>query len=111
MSKFTGALCAVAPAPRLANRETGQVRVDRDSGLTMYQVGVCLLAGTQAEVINVSVPGEPKGVTLGVPLEVRELRATPWENDGRHGIAFRATEVKPLSGSAPAPASGKGGAQ
>ncbi len=51
-----------------------------------------------------SVPGEPNGVQLGVPVQVRDLVATPWENDGRHGVAFRATEIKPLS----APSSRKG---
>ncbi|WP_329312190.1 SCO3933 family regulatory protein [Streptomyces sp. NBC_01262] len=105
-AKFTGIICAVAPAPRLANRETGQLRVDRDTGQTVYQVGLCLMAGSSADVVNVSVPGEPNGVLLGMPVQVRDLVATPWENDGRHGIAFRATEIRPLT----APA-GKGAGQ
>jgi hypothetical protein len=105
-AKFTGIICAVAPAPRLANRETGQLRVDRDTGQTVYQVGLCLMAGSSADVVNVSVPGEPSGVQLGMPVQVRDLVATPWENDGRHGIAFRAAEIRPLS----APA-GKGAGQ
>ena len=105
-AKFTGIICAVAPAPRLANRETGQLRVDRDTGQTVYQVGLCLMAGSSADVVNVSVPGEPSGVLLGMPVQVRDLVATPWENDGRHGIAFRAAEIRPLS----APA-GKGAGQ
>jgi hypothetical protein len=41
-------------------------------------------------------------------VAVRDLVATPWENEGRHGIAFRAAEIRPLN--APAPA-GKGAAQ
>lgn len=104
-AKFTGIICAVAPAPRLANRETGQLRVDRETGQTVYQVGLCLMSGASADVVNVSVPGEPRGVQLGMPVQVRDLVATPWENEGRHGIAFRATEIKPLA--APA-AAGKG---
>ncbi|UED85847.1 hypothetical protein [Streptomyces profundus] len=103
-ARFTGIFCAVPPAPRVANRETGQLRVDRETGKTVYQVGLCLMAGTSADVVNVSVPGEPNGVQVGVPVQVRDLVATPWENDGRHGVAFRATEIKPLS----APSSGKG---
>jgi hypothetical protein len=105
-AKFTGIICAVAPAPRLANRETGQLRVDRETGQTVYQVGLCLMAGSSADVVNVNVPGEPSGVQLGMPVQVRDLVATPWENDGRHGIAFRAAEIRPLS----APA-GKGAGQ
>lgn len=108
-SKFTGMFCAVPPAVRLANRETGQPRIDRDTGLTLYQVGVCLMAGTQAEVINVSVAGEPKGVVQGVPVQVQGLAAVPWENEGRHGIAFRATVITSLSAQVPPPP--KGGAQ
>lgn len=112
-SKFTGIFCAVPPAPRLQNRETGQVRVDRETGQTVYQVGLCLMSGATAEVVNVNVAGEPRGVQLGVPVQVRDLVATPWENDGRHGVAFRAAEIKPLSApsSSGGAASGKGGAQ
>ena len=104
-AKFTGIICAVPPAPRLANRETGQVRIDRETGKTVYAVGLCLMAGTSADVVTVSVPGEPTGVAVGVPVQVRDLIATPWENEGRHGVAFRAAEIKPLA--APATA-GKG---
>ncbi|MDF4253416.1 hypothetical protein [Streptomyces sp. WMMB303] len=117
-AKFTGIICAVAPTPRIANRETGQVRVDRDTGQTVYQVGLCLMSGRSADVVTVNVPGEPSGVQNGVPVQVRDLVATPWENEGRHGVSFRATEIKPLtapaassaSGSA-ATASGKGAGQ
>ncbi|WP_326759440.1 hypothetical protein OHB35_18600 [Streptomyces phaeochromogenes] len=105
-AKFTGIICAVPPAPRVANRETGQLRVDRETGKTVYQVGLCMMAGTSADVVNVSVAGEPTGVQLGMPVAVRDLIATPWENDGRHGIAFRAAEIRPLN----APA-GKGAGQ
>jgi hypothetical protein len=107
-AKFTGIICAVPPAPRVANRETGQLRVDRDTGKTVYQVGLCLMAGGSADVVNVSVAGEPAGIQLGMPVAVRDLVATPWENDGRHGVAFRAAEIRPLS--APATA-GKGSGQ
>ncbi|WP_406374506.1 hypothetical protein OG788_30270 [Streptomyces sp. NBC_00647] len=107
-AKFTGIICAVPPAPRIANRETGQLRVDRDTGKTVYQVGLCLMSGASADVVTVNVPGEPSGVQLGMPVAVRDLVATPWENDGRHGVAFRAAEIRPLN--APAP-SGKGAAQ
>ncbi|MGW5675412.1 SCO3933 family regulatory protein [Streptomyces sp. NPDC003860] len=105
-AKFTGIICAVAPSPRVANRETGQLKIDRATGKTMYQVGLCLMTGASADIVNVSVPGEPTGVQLGMPVQVRDLIAMPWENDGRHGIAFRADEIKPLT----APA-GKGGGQ
>ena len=106
-AKFTGIICAVPPAPRVANRETGQLRVDRETGKTMYQVGLCLMAGTTAEVVTVSVAGEPTGVQNGMPVQVKDLYATPWENEGRHGIAFRAAEIKPLT----APGGGKGAGQ
>jgi hypothetical protein len=106
-AKFTGIICAVAPTPRVANRETGQLRVDKETGKTVYQVGLCLMAGTSADVVTVNVPGEPTGVQNGMPVQVRDLIATPWENEGRHGIAFRATEIKPLA--APPTSSGSAG--
>lgn len=105
-AKFTGIICAVAPTPRIANRETGQVRVDRDTGQTVYQVGLCLMSGRSADVVTVNVPGEPSGVQNGVPVQVRDLVATPWENEGRHGVSFRATGIKPLTAPAPSSASG-----
>ncbi|MBQ0828186.1 SCO3933 family regulatory protein [Streptomyces tagetis] len=108
-AKYTGIICAVPPAPRVANRETGQLRVDRETGKTVYQVGLCLMAGTSADVVNVSVAGEPAGVQLGMPVAVRDLVAMPWENDGRHGIAFRAAEIRPLS--APVTSASKGAGQ
>ena len=112
-ARFTGIICAVDPVPRLANRETGQVRVDRQTGQTIYQVGLCLMSGTAADVVTVSVPGEPSGVQRGMPVQVRDLVATPWENEGRHGIAFRAAEIKPLSAppSTPSRSAGKGAGQ
>lgn len=110
-AKFSGIICAVAPTPRVANRETGQLRVDRDTGKTVYQVGLCLMAGSTADVVNVNVPGEPAGVQNGVPVQVRDLVAIPWENEGRHGVAFRATEIKPLSAPASSASSAKGAGQ
>ncbi|MEW9519382.1 SCO3933 family regulatory protein [Streptomyces tubercidicus] len=110
-AKFSGMICAVPPAPRVANRETGQLRVDRETGKTMYQVGVCLMAGSTADVINVSVAGEPTGIQLGMPVQIRDLVATPWENDGRHGVAFRAAEIKPLSAPASSSTASKGTGQ
>jgi hypothetical protein len=59
--------------------------------------------------VTVSVPGEPVGVQNGIPVQVRDLVATPWENEGRHGVAYRASEIKPLS--VPASSSGKGAGQ
>jgi DNA segregation ATPase FtsK/SpoIIIE, S-DNA-T family len=31
-----------------------------------------------------------------MPVQVRDLVATPWENEGRHGIAFRAADQAPV---------------
>jgi hypothetical protein len=110
-AKYTAIICAVPPAPRVANRETGQLRVDRDTGRTVFQVGLCLMSGGSADVVNVSVPGEPSGVQLGMPVQVRDLVATPWENEGRHGIAFRASEIRPLSAPPSSAPANKGGGQ
>ncbi|MFG1811228.1 hypothetical protein [Streptomyces sp. NPDC049040] len=110
-AKYTAIICAVPPSPRVANRETGQLRVDRDTGRTVFQVGLCLMSMGSADVVNVSVAGEPSGIQLGMPVQVRDLVAVPWENEGRHGIAFRASEIRPLSAPpASAPAS-KGASQ
>lgn len=86
-------LCVVAPQARV-NRVTGEVRKNRD-GETLYAVGVSVrqLEGRRADVVDVVVAGEPKGLAEGVPVKIVDLTATNWEIEGRHGTSFRATAV------------------
>ncbi|WP_443669982.1 SCO3933 family regulatory protein [Kineosporia corallincola] len=96
VSAFEAWLCVMLPEPRVANPDTGELRKDRESGQTMYQVGVCAIQGRNSSVIQVTVVGEPQGLTLGAPVKVVDLQATPWDRDGRSGVAWRASALAPL---------------
>jgi hypothetical protein len=102
-SAFEAWLCVMLPEPRVANLETGELRKDRETGKTMYQVGVCAIQGRNSSVIQVTVVGEPQGLTLGAPVRVVDLEATPWDRDGRSGVAWRASALGPVQ----APAGGR----
>ncbi|RKT17990.1 hypothetical protein BX285_2399 [Streptomyces sp. 1114.5] len=108
MTRLGTMTCIVAPEARIANRETGEIRKNRD-GQTMYTVGVAVRQdGRRASIIEISVPGEPAGVVEGVRVHVTGLTAFSWAMGDRHGLSFRADAITPAP--APAPAgSRKGG--
>lgn len=110
--------CIVAPEARVANRETGEIKTNRD-GTPVFTVGVAVRQeGRRASIIEISVTGEPVGITEGVRVEVAGLTAFSWAMGDRHGLSFRADTITralpgvPAAPPATAPASGasrKGG--
>ena len=97
-------MCTSAPEPRLVDATTGEVRQDRATGQTVWSVGLCAMRGKDSAVIQVSVVGEPKGITVGMPVRVVDLEAAPWEREGRWGIAWRVGQILPAAApGAPAP--------
>ncbi|GAA2657630.1 hypothetical protein GCM10010400_14010 [Streptomyces aculeolatus] len=99
--------CAVAPEAKLSNYDTGEIKKDRD-GNTVYTVGVMVRQdGRRASVIEVAVPGEPKGVTEGAELRLTGLVAFSWQMGDRHGISFRADAITPATAT-PVKAGGAG---
>jgi hypothetical protein len=93
-------VCTRAPEQRLAF-DTGQPRVDRETGLPLWQVQLMALDASGGDVIAVTVAGDPN-VTVGQPVQVDGLVALPWSQEGRSGIAFRADAIRasgaPLAG-------------
>ncbi|MFF3410461.1 hypothetical protein ACFYW8_30510 [Streptomyces sp. NPDC002742] len=107
-------MCVVPPEPRV-NQETGEVRKDRD-GNTIYVVGISVRQrdNRRADVIEVAVPNEPRGIEEGTRVHVADLVAVAWEIEGRKGTSFRASSVTPngasgLGGTAPARSKSPGG--
>jgi hypothetical protein len=98
-------VCTRAPEQRLAF-DTGQPRVDRETGLPLWQVQLMALDSSGGDVIAVTVAGDPN-VTVGQPAQVDGLVALPWSQEGRSGIAFRADAIRasgaPLAGVIAAP--------
>ncbi|MEE6167681.1 MULTISPECIES: SCO3933 family regulatory protein [unclassified Mycolicibacterium] len=115
-------VCTRSPEQRLAF-DTGQPRIDRETGQPLWQVQLMALDGSGAEVIAVTVAGDPQ-VAVAQPVQVEGLVALPWNQDGRSGVAYRADAIRaagaPLAGvitpsntassTTPAAGSGKGAA-
>jgi hypothetical protein len=101
---FAGFTCVMEPEAKLVDIETGEVKKDRRSGETVWTVGLVAMRGRDSSVIQVAVVGEPRGLTLGAPMRVVDLEASPWERDGRSGIAWRAAQVLPAGAPAGGPA-------
>jgi hypothetical protein len=93
-------VCTRAPEQRIAF-DSGQPRVDRETGLPLWQVQLMALDTSGAEVIAVTVAGDLT-ITVGQPAQVEGLVALPWSQEGRSGVAFRADAIRasgaPLAG-------------
>ncbi|MCD0484595.1 hypothetical protein LO771_19895 [Streptacidiphilus sp. ASG 303] len=94
---------AVPPAPKVANRQTGEIAIDRETGSPMVTVGLTVADEGEANLLTVSVPksGIPgEGLAVGTPVAVTGLKARDWESEfngqKRHGISFRAVAVTAL---------------
>lgn len=86
--------------------QNGIQRTDRNTKEPLFTVQLVAVDDGGAEVINVTVAGaNPPKVTKGQPVNPSELQAIPWAQNGRNGVAFRATDITPVA--AAAPSSGK----
>src|SRR4051812_25481042 len=91
----------VSEAERLLKFEEGKPRdawaprVD-EHGEVLCRVQVVALGDGEAEIIRVSVPGDP-AVKQGEMVRVDGMTAQAWEMEGRNGMAFRATAIRSLS--------------
>ena len=48
-------------------------------------------------MITVTVAGAVREIPVMTPVSVVDLEAIPWNNNGRSGVAFRATSVLPVN--------------
>jgi hypothetical protein len=81
-------------------RESWAPRTDTN-GEVLWRVQLVALGDGEAEIIRVSVPGDP-GVAQGEMVRVDGMTAQAWEMEGRSGMAFRATAIhsaRPRAGS------------
>jgi hypothetical protein len=75
-------------------REAWAPRVDTN-GDVLWGVQVVALGDGEAEVIRVSVVGDPN-VSQGEMVRVDGMTAQAWEMEGRNGMAFRAVAIQPM---------------
>ncbi|MFI8080485.1 hypothetical protein ACIF6L_06830 [Kitasatospora sp. NPDC086009] len=99
----------VPPAPKLVNKQTGEIAMDRETGARLLTVGLTVADEGEANLYTVTVPetGISEGLGVGMSVAVTGLKARDWENEfngqKRHGISFRAAAITSL---VPAPAKG-----
>ncbi|MEV7432558.1 SCO3933 family regulatory protein [Streptomyces griseoviridis] len=94
-------LLTEAPAPKVRDRQTGEIAKDAVSGKAVMTVGVVYIDEGEWSLFQVTVPesGVTDGLTVGAPVSLPGPVARPWESvfngQQRHGIAYRATAVTP----------------
>jgi len=88
-------------APKL-DRETKTQRADRNTGALLWVVQVMALDASGGEILAVTVDAEPK-VSVGQYVALSGLRAIPWSQGERSGVAFRATGLASVKAPAAAP--------
>ncbi|HVA61823.1 MAG TPA: hypothetical protein VNG13_15005 [Mycobacteriales bacterium] len=98
-------LVGLAPEP-VVDFETRRPKAD-ENGEPLFALQLVALSSEGAEVINVKVPGEPKGLTLGTPVRVVGLVALPWSMGERSGVSFKAARVEALPAGAVGASAGK----
>ena len=76
-------------------REAWAPRTD-ENGELLWRVQVVALGDNEAEIIRVTLPGDP-GVGQGVMVRIEGMTAQAWEMDGRSGMALRATAIRSAS--------------
>jgi len=74
---------------------SGQQKMNRASKLPEWVVEVLAMDSERGEVIRVTVTGDQPKVSQGQPVRFEELEAIPWANNGRNGVAYRATAIHP----------------
>ncbi|MFI8947584.1 hypothetical protein ACIGO6_13820 [Streptomyces sp. NPDC053750] len=94
-------LLTEAPAPKVRDRQTGEIAKDVLTGEALMTVGVVYIDEGESSLFQVTVPetGVSEGLTVGAPVTLPGLVARPWESvfngKERHGIAYRATAIAP----------------
>jgi hypothetical protein len=85
-------MCA-APARPVTDFETKEHKADLVTGELLYKVQTVALDSEGAEMIQLTVAGDPK-VGQGAMLKLEGLVALPWSMGERSGVAFRANRIE-----------------
>jgi hypothetical protein len=94
-------VCVSAPRPRLVDKDTGEVKVDKQ-GRTVFQVGLSVSENDsgRVELINVNISGDPD-LNVGQVVQPTGLVGFAWEQtrggQTRWGIAYRAASFAPVA--------------
>ena len=76
--------------------QTDRQKTERGTGRPMWSTQVFVLDEDGGEVITIHTAGEKPNVKVGELVTVSDLEALPWATNGRNGVSFRATAIKPV---------------
>ncbi|TCP47296.1 hypothetical protein EV191_11292 [Tamaricihabitans halophyticus] len=80
--------------------QNGVQRMERNTNVPMWSVQLVAMDDSGAEVINVTVTApQPPKVDVGTSVNAVELQAIPWAQNGKNGVAYRASEIKQVTAS------------
>ena len=74
-----------------------QQKVNRATKRPEWVVEVLAMDSERGEVIRVTVTGDQPKLSQGQQVRFEELEAIPWANNGRNGVAYRATAIHPAA--------------
>jgi hypothetical protein len=97
-------MCA-APARPVTDFDTKQHKADLVTGELLYKVQTVALDSEGAEIIQLTVAGDPK-VGQGAMLKLEGLVALPWSMGDRAGVSFRASKIESIGVTGGAPRAG-----
>ncbi|SDR05256.1 hypothetical protein [Thermostaphylospora chromogena] len=87
--------CVKAPRPRLLNKDTGEVKTDKN-GNTVYEITASVEDDSgRIELVRIGTTGEPP-ITAGDRINAVGLVGYLWEMSGRWGISYRASALLPI---------------
>ena len=82
--------------------QSDEARIDKATGQPLWSVPM-FVSGV-GRIVDIKVPGEPKGVARDVPVRVIGLAVNHWrmeakgQTTAREGIAYRAERIEPAVG-------------
>jgi hypothetical protein len=80
--------------------QSDEARIDKATGQPLWSVPM-FVSGV-GRIVDVKVPGEPKGVVRDVPVRVSGFTVNHWRmepkgQDAREGMAYRAERIEPAA--------------
>ena len=91
---MNGKQVSVTKDPVEKTEQNGRQKTERITGRLMWSTQVFILDDDGGEVLTITTAGERPTVKVGQQVIVSKLEALPWNQEGRHGVAFRAEEIK-----------------
>ena len=93
---------SVTRGPVVKTDMNGVIKTDRETKVDLYTVQLLRQGPEGGEVVTVTVPGEPAGCTVGTQVHPADLEAIFWQQNGKAGIAYRASSITVVAAKATA---------